>query len=423
MLSTKRRHILYGEFHRRYPVTLSPGDCVTHIVLHKPDGDLDANLDDLKRLCEEAQLDSPQAEILQYFNTSNSLSVKWEHHNEFVAYTFYNRAPHRKTHLQLDPISHFKNWGRHLSGELLTAVHIEIIKPSHNEKLDIAPIGLFSKVPIAGGSVCDDHARLWSDFHIYENGFSKIAVVDRDLGPHRSGRLVQRLLDVETYRILAMLGFEYSERIKNEISDLELALSALKNSHETVKEGEVDKTRLYELLDLSAQTDDLQTKATPRIEATRAYARLVHQRFDDLNEERIQGAQRLSNFVRRRFAPSMNSAETTYERLKALRLRIQSEAALLRTRLDVSRQDVNTQVLQAMDRRMQLQIKLQQTVEALSVVAISYYGVGIFAVFAKAFKDDYKSLSPEHLTALAAPIIIISVWFCVRRAREKISQY
>jgi len=423
MLTTNRRHTLYGEFHRRYPITLSPGDCVTHIVLHKPDGSLEANLEDLKRLCVDADIETPKSDVFQYFKSTTSLAINWEHHNEFVSYTFYARSPHRKSFIQINPMTQFTNWGASLSGELLTAVHVEVIKCSKKENLHKPPKSVFTNSPVAGGSVCDGHAMLWSDFHIYEDGFSKIAVMDNGLGPHRSGRLVQRLLDVETYRILAMLGFEYAERIKSEVTKLEFALSSLKETQEKSTSEDVDKTRLYKLLDLSAQTDDLQTKATPRKEATRAYTRLVYQRFEELNEERIQGAQRLSNFLRRRFLPSMDSSETTYERLAALTFRIQREAALLRARLDVSQQELNTQALLAMDRRMQLQLKLQQTVEALSIVAISYYAIGIFTVFAKAVPLSHQYIFAIHLTAWSAPFIILAVYICLRRARQKIAEH
>lgn len=91
---------------------------------------------------------------------------------------------------------------------------------------------------------------------------------------------------------------------------------------------------------------------------------------------------------------------------------------LLRTRVDVERSAQNQQLLSSMDERADLQLRLQKTVEGLSVVAISYYALNL-AVYALAPLADGAGLSRTVFTALATPLVVFFVWILVRRIRNK----
>ena len=81
----------------------------------------------------------------------------------------------------------------------------------------------------------------------------------------------------------------------------------------------------------------------------------------------------------RRYDPAMRTCRSAKERLDELSARAERASDLLRTRVDVANQAQNVEVLRAMDRRAALQLRLQETVEGLSVVAISYYAVNLAA--------------------------------------------
>ena len=79
----------------------------------------------------------------------------------------------------------------------------------------------------------------------------------------------------------------------------------------------------------------------------------------------------------------MRTVASAEDRLRAMIERTRRAADLLRTRVDVERSAQNQALLERMDRRADLQLRLQHTVEGLSVVAISYYAVGLigYAVY------------------------------------------
>lgn len=58
-----------------------------------------------------------------------------------------------------------------------------------------------------GCQSADGAATVWSDFRVRPDGFTHILVLNHCLRATQAGRLVQRLLNIETYRLMAMLAF------------------------------------------------------------------------------------------------------------------------------------------------------------------------------------------------------------------------
>ena len=140
---------------------------------------------------------------------------------------------------------------------------------------------------------------------------------------------------------------------------------------------------LDRLLKIAAEIEHLASTSAFRFGAVGAYAAIVNQRIQVLREERIGGRQLFAEFMMRRFDPAMRTCRSAEERLADLSGRAERAADLLRTRVDVANQAQNVEVLRAMNRRAAMQLRLQETVEGLSVVAISYYAVNLAAhVFA-----------------------------------------
>ena len=137
-----------------------------------------------------------------------------------------------------------------------------------------------------------------------------------------------------------------------------------------------------------------------------------------MREARFEGRQSFAEFMLRRFDPAMRTVRATEARLKAMVERAARAGDLLRTRVDVERSAQNQALLESMDRRADLQLRLQRTVEGLSVVAISYYAInlvtyGLYPV-AKALHVD-KTM----LTAAATPVVVLAVWLVVRNIRNR----
>jgi len=183
------------------------------------------------------------------------------------------------------------------------------------------------------------------------------------------------------------------------------------------REKEDEVKTLDQLLRMSAEIELLSTSAAFRFGAAGAYEAIVNQRIEVLREERLQSRQTFGEFMMRRFDPAMRTVTSTQDQLRTMSDRALRAGNLLRTRVDVERSAQNQALLTSMDKRADLQLRLQRTVEGLSVVAISYYAVNlvlyILGPVAKA------GISKITLAAITTPIVLLIVWLMMERIHKK----
>jgi len=156
-----------------------------------------------------------------------------------------------------------------------------------------------------------------------------------------------------------------------------------------------------------------------RFAASKAYSAIVSQRIEVLREERFEGLQTFREFMMRRYDPSMRTVQAMDSRLQDLISRAKRTGDLLRTRVNVERQGQNQDLLASMDRRADMQLNLQKTVEGLSIVAVSYYATGL-ALYLLAPIPSMFGLPKVFLTAAVAPVVVGLVYFALRRIRRKL---
>ncbi|RYF97341.1 MAG: DUF3422 family protein, partial [Caulobacteraceae bacterium] len=136
-------------------------------------------------------------------------------------------------------------------------------------------------------------------------------------------------------------------------------------------------------------------------------------------ETPVPGYEHLGSFLERRLAPAMRTCQSIEERQANLSRKLTRANGLVRSWIDVELERQNGALLQAMNKRAELQLRLQQTVEGLSVAAISYYVVGLFGYLVKAIVHDGDAIEPALLTGAFVPIAIFGVWYVVRRIKRK----
>ncbi|HGG06126.1 MAG TPA: DUF3422 family protein, partial [Aliiroseovarius sp.] len=224
---------------------------------------------------------------------------------------------------------------------------------------------------------------------------------------------------IETYKTMAMLGFARTRDMSARLAAVGGELSALvQGLGDLARQPEDDLTAL---LALSGRLEALDAETSFRFGATQAYETIVHQRIEVLREARFDGRQTFAEFMKRRFDPAMRTVQSTERRLKALGKRAERAGNLLRTMVDVERSAQNQQVLESMDKRADLQLRLQETVEGLSVVAISYYAVSLTAYLTYPL-TGYLGISKGVLTAALVVPVILLVWLMVRRIKHHVSK-
>ncbi|HQC72756.1 MAG TPA: DUF3422 domain-containing protein, partial [Candidatus Competibacteraceae bacterium] len=281
--------------------------------------------------------------------------------------------------------------------------------------------GLFANSDLSGSRCADDAATVWSDFRMQGDGFTRILVLDRGLRATQAGRLVQRLLNIETYRLMAMLAFPLARQADVEITRIEARLADLIGSMRQDAGLEQNRALLSELSILAAEIERMTTMTLYRFGAGRAYHTLVERRISELREGRMSGVQTLREFTERRLAPAMRTVESVRERQDLLAARIARATHLLRTRVDVALEHQNRDLLHSMNQRAQLQLRLQETVEGLSVVVLSYYLVGLLSYAIKALVKLGLPLNPDLTTGLAVPLVLAGVGLGMQRLRRHVA--
>jgi uncharacterized membrane-anchored protein len=230
---------------------------------------------------------------------------------------------------------------------------------------------------------------------------------------------VQRLFEIETYRLMALLAFPLTEPASQALARLEQESATAALEVCNIGDVEADRALLNRLAVLAGEAQALLGRTNFRFSAARAYYGLVQERIAQLREARQEGRPTIAEFMERRLAPAMRTCTAVEERLQDVIAHISTTSQLLSTRVDVAAEATNGRLLASMDRRARLQLRLQQTVEGLSVAAISYYALGLLNYLFKAVEEFWTAFDPTIATGISAPLVILAVWRALHRVRVK----
>lgn len=416
------RYSLANELHARPFPTLNAPCRAAYLAIKQASnaGNRDRTLDreHLVKLLDRYGAPHPQPGATHYFGQIGKHQLKWECHTEFVTYTIFSDGVADKP-FDAGTFAMFPDdWLSEAPGVRITSALIRVEKIEGDDAIPDKLADWFVADSLAVSRVLDDSAVMAGDFRIDQNGHMRLALFVRpDTGARRVGRVIQRLCEIETYKTMSMLGFSRARELGPKIGKIDRELTALISnmSGETAKPAET----LQSLLDVSARLEEILAQSSFRFGATGAYEALVHQRIRVLREDRFYGRQTFAEFMTRRFDPAMRTVKATEGQLRSMAERGSRAADLLRTRVDVERSAQNQDLLASMDKRADLQLRLQRTVEGLSVVAISYYAVNLAAYIVYPLAEP-SGVSRGIATAILTPLVVLAVWLLVRRIRRSI---
>ncbi len=414
------RYALVNELHARpFPALRAP--CMaTYLAIKEPEAAeaRDRNLDraHLIALLDRHAVAHPQPGANHFSGALGRSEVKWESHTEFVTYSAFtpglSARPFDPAEAQVFPA----DWLADAPGKRVAAVLIRVEVMPADEVLIFARLDdWFVAESLAVARVVDGAAIVAGDFRIDSAGQMRFAVFVRpDTSERRIGRIVQRLCEIETYRAVSMLGLNRARQLSERLNVLDPRLADLVSTLD--KADHRAEAVLHDLLTITGELESLAVRHSFRFGATGAYEAIVTQRVAALREERLSGRQTFGEFMMRRYDPAMRTVKSAERRLATLAERAARAAELLRTRVDVERSAENQKLLESMDRRADLALRLQRTVEGLSVVAISYYAVSLTAYVAYPV-TEVLHLSKGSAMALLTPVLVLAVWLMVRRIR------
>ena len=416
------RYALANELHARPFPTLTAPCRAAYLAIKQPTnaGNRDRTLDraHLIKLLDRFGAQHPQPGATHYFGQIGRHQLKWECHTEFVTYTIFGDGvadtPFDAGTFKMFP----EDWLAEAPGVRITSALIRVELEADDQTVTDKLADWFVADSLAVSRVLDDSAVMAGDFRIDQSGHMRFALFVRpSTGERRVGRVVQRLCEIETYKTMSMLGFSRARELGSQIGAIDRELTALISNMAGQNAKPADT--LQSLLDVSARLEDILAQSSFRFGATAAYEALVHQRIRVLREDRFFGRQTFGEFMTRRFDPAMRTVKATEGQLRSMAERGSRAADLLRTRVDVERSAQNQDLLASMDKRADLQLRLQRTVEGLSVVAISYYAVNLAAYMAAPFVEPL-GLAKGVSTAILTPLVVLLVWLMVRRIRKSL---
>jgi uncharacterized membrane-anchored protein len=416
------RMALANEVHARPFLSLASPERATHLAMTS--GELGAVADraHLLGLCDRYGIAHPPPGANHFVAELDGYRVKWERHTEFCTWTFLKggpfATPFAQNAIELAP----PDWVATIPGERIVAVHVAMLARSDLDPTAEELGDWLHAEYLVGSIVAGNAATAWTDFRLHSDGFTRIVVQDRGLGPQQSGRLIQRLLEIETYRTMAMLALPVAREIGPKISHVDRDLLKIMEAMPAAAGLGEQRALLDRLTALSGEIERATAASAYRFGAARAYADLVTRRTVELREQRIEGLQTYREFLERRFAPALRTCESTAERLTQMSQRLTRAVALLRTRVDIAVEAQNQDLLGSMDRRAMMQLRLQQTVEGLSVAAITYYTVALVAYGARALEATGLYFDKDIATGASIPIVAGAVWMGLRRFRRSLEK-
>ncbi|NEK21066.1 DUF3422 family protein [Sulfitobacter sp. JBTF-M27] len=416
-----QRYALTGELHARpFPSLKAPSTAV-FLAIKQPDDaanrDKSTDLAHLTALLDHYGAPKPDPQATHYYGEMGKYWLKWEQHTELVTYTVFRDEAGERA---FDPgeFDVFPDyWLSEAPGGRITSALIRLMpKPATDKEISEKLSDWFVPESLAVADVLEGAAVVASDFRIDSAGHLRIALFKDDkTGTRRTGRIVQRLCEIEMYKSASMLGFSMVRWMAPQLNDLDAKLTDLMAQ----MKGPAAKAEdtLHALLDISVELEELSVKTAFRFGATGAYRAIVGQRIEALRENRFLSRQSIAEFMMRRYEPAMRTVQSSETRLKTMSARAIRASELLRTRVDVERSAQNQEILASMDKRADLQLRLQRTVEGLSVVAISYYAVSLagYLLYPAA---EVLGASKGVLTALITLPVVAAVWLMVRRLRK-----
>ncbi len=409
------RRALNDEVHARPPVRLAGAQHVVYLAVRHGPGEREAQRQALARLAQSAGAEVAPGVDHAVVRLADDLLFKWEGHAEFASYTFFAEGAGGVAPAAVLEHAGWPAVAGGLPGEVLVAASIDLVPFAASAP----PPDAFKTEAdtVIGGAVAEGRGWAYADFRIREDGFTRFLVLNREMGLGQAGRMVQRLLEIETYRMMALLAFPVARKAAPEVGAMESELAGIV---ERIAEATaVDEARLLDdLTRLAARVEHLQSATRFRFEAAEAYEALVNRRLAELREVRIPGLSTVAEFLHRRLDPAMATCRSASRRIGNLAARVTRASALLRTRVDIAREQQNQKLLEAMNRRGRLQLRLQQTVEGLSVVVITYYGVSLVGVLAKAAKAAGLDWNPELVMGISVPLVAAAVYGGVHRVRR-----
>ncbi len=416
------RDWLYDELHSRPFQRISGDVSITHIAVLANQQERKVQSEQIQKLLSMLGMEGDAVDQACNIYTSDDLRIRWEQHLEFTSLTITDSRegvastqPFFTTALDRLP----DGWLSRYPGKTVAAFHMRIqnlkgadLPAPDDVRAQLDNMQMIGSLPQNGA------AQIWTTFRTHGDNFGRFLIFNNSMSKGQMGRMVQRVIEVETYRLLALLGLKEARNLSPVVADMDSRMADLTRRLSTGEKSN-DTELLGELINLSADIEAERARTTFRFNASRSYHDVMAARLDELREDEVSGHLTLKEFLIRRLTPAVRGCETMHNRLDDLSRRVNRASDMMRTRVEMAIQNQNQQLLSSMDRRSRIQLAMQHTVEGLSVAAISYYAVGLVKYLIDAAVTAGAPIDKEISTGVSVPLVIGTVWFITRKIHSR----
>jgi len=420
MIKFHPQHLeLHQEIHARPYPKISAPCTISHIAFFHDNKEVANEYQCINELAKIFHVNGISEGTNSYFQEFEHFNLRWENHREFSSITIIrpmtDPLPVNSTALDMFP----EGWLENFPGEVISASNISI-SSEFNEKVVETHLG---KRPSIASQLIDEQFTVWSSLHLDSRGFTRFYICEntqhnKNIGQKQLGRIVVKIVEIETYRQMALLALPLAKEIAPQASRLGQQCAGILENMTKIDSPTDERVLLQELTGIAAEVEKLRASTSYRFSATHAYAELVNSKIEELDEERVERKDMFGDFVHRRFMPAIRTCKSVQEQLESLSRRLTRASDLLRTIVDQTIAEQNQKLLESMNRRSHLQLRLQQTVEGLSVAAISYYLISLLKIFLHGVNGQLFHFNEDFVLTISAPVVLVTIYIIVRNMKK-----
>lgn len=408
-----QRKLILGEVHARMVQAINCNSTINRIAFEI--GHSNENLVKARNAfvdwCHTNNIEPPEPESRQHRFEHNNRMVSWELHTEFVTITWISEGLDEAGQLYeqccLEP---------YLEYPVVVATAVEVYGVESTDGLH--PKRKFDGQSLCSSLVSNETAVVFTDYRQNENGFTIFEIANCSLPPFATGVLVRRLLEAESYRTFALLGLPAARQALRDTENYERKHTDLLQDIDIDQGMDSNRQALQTLQALALEVELSKQLSSFRFSASYAYADIMARRFELLDEKPYRHFTMLAQFIRRRVDPAIATCRSVERRQQSLARKLGRATDLINTRIGEDIQRQNAKVLQSLNETSKRQYRLQSTVEGLSVIAISYYTLGLASYFLPEIGGIF-GLKKSVVLAASVPIIVLLVWFFIQRIKSR----
>ncbi len=420
MINFHPQHLeLHQEMHARPYPKISAPCIISHIAFFHEEKEVEKEYACINQLAKSYHVNGVAVGTNSYFQEFEHFNLRWENHREFSTITIIrpmsNPLPVNATAHDMFP----DGWLENFPGEVVSATNISI-SSEFDDNLVESHLG---KRPTIASNLLDNRATIWSSLHLDKQGFTRYFMrentqYEQGTGRKQLGRIVLKILEIETYRQMSLLALPVAKSIAPKASALGQQCAGILENMTKIDQPEDESKLLQELTNVAAEVEKLRASSSYRFSATHAYAELVNSRIDELEQQRVEGKDMLGEFIQRRFMPAVRTCKSVQLQLESLSKRLTRASDLLRTRVDQTIAEQNQKLLESMNHRSHMQLRLQQTVEGLSVAAISNYLISLLKIVLHGINGHFFNFDEGLVLTISAPVVLLTIYIIVRNMKK-----